>query len=177
MLHVGLRFLRLSLLGAIAALLGWSPASAETYNVDTELDLLAPDCSPGSGLCSLREAIRLSNSTPATIDVIYLPAGHYQLQLVGNDEDLNATGDLDILDGVLIFGAGALETVIDGRVLDRVFHLYHPAEQSVIDAVTDDSLMASSRDSLILMRTILGAPGLEKSMTRLMTDSILLEAT
>ena len=70
--------------------------------------------------CSLREAIIQSNAF--STDDIDVPAGTYKLTIRGRDEDLAATGDLDIRKGVTIRGEGARNTIIDGNGIDRVFH-------------------------------------------------------
>lgn len=72
--------------------------------------------------CSLREAITAANADfdATTINV---PAGHYKLTLTGADEDMNATGDLDIRSPISLLGAGARKTIIDGNGTDRVLHV------------------------------------------------------
>lgn len=69
--------------------------------------------------CSLREAIIAANTWPGA-DTIVLPRGTYELNREGDEEDLSDTGDLDILDGVTIEGAGQDITIIDGISSDRV---------------------------------------------------------
>ena len=74
---------------------------------------------PGpDGVTSLREAIRAANNTTGA-DTVSLPAGVYTLIIPGVDEDANATGDLNIIDG-----AGAATTIIDADTLDRVFDIH-----------------------------------------------------
>ena len=104
-----------------------APADPAEFTVDRTND--ETDASPGdgacassSGGCSLRAAVQETNALPGT-DRILLPAGTYVLGIPGADEDLGATGDLDIADGLTISGAGAATTVIDGGALDGVFHL------------------------------------------------------
>lgn len=70
--------------------------------------------------CSLREAIQAANATDGP-DFILLNAGTYTLSVAGAGEDLGASGDLDIRDDVIIVGRDAINTVIDGANLDRVF--------------------------------------------------------
>lgn len=84
----------------------------------------ADDTSDGTcdGDCSLREAIIAANETPGH-DVIYVPAGTYTLSIDGEGEDYADTGDLDVTDDLTIIGAGAIETIIDGDKIDRVFHI------------------------------------------------------
>lgn len=109
--------------------------AALTINVNTTADGL----NGGDALCTLREAVEVANNNalsgtypecaPAgTADGttnIAVPAGTYTLNTVGANEDANQTGDLDITtaDTVVIMGAGAGATVIDGNGTDRVFHL------------------------------------------------------
>jgi CSLREA domain-containing protein len=71
--------------------------------------------------CSLREAVLAANAS-AGEDVILLPAGTYRLTLPGA-EDAAATGDLDVLDDLLLLGDGAPSTVIEGAAADRLFQV------------------------------------------------------
>ncbi len=105
-------------------------------NVTTTADVIDPN----DGQMSLREAIIASNTTPGT-DTIILPSGQYDLTRAGKGEDAARTGDLDILDSVTIFGAGAGKvlrgeqllpgqnellsppTIINASGLDRVFEV------------------------------------------------------
>jgi CSLREA domain-containing protein len=116
----------LMLLVAIAGLL--APASAvyaATITVTTTADEVNTN-----GACSLREALRAANlnvkvdSCPAgstsSMDTITLPAGTFVLTRVGADEEASLTGDLDVLGGLKIVGAGAARTIIDGNAADRV---------------------------------------------------------
>jgi CSLREA domain-containing protein len=102
-------------------------ASAATITPDTLVDDNA-----GNGNCTLREAVIAAN-TDAPVDgcapgsgadEIRLAAGTYELSVPGNNEDLSATGDLDItdVDGLKITGAQEGSTV-DANEIDRVFHV------------------------------------------------------
>jgi CSLREA domain-containing protein len=94
--------------------------------VDTTDDELNAD-----GDCSLREAIQAANTDQAVdgcsagsgADTISVPGGVYALALAGAGEDANATGDLDIVSDLRLIGAGVKGTVLDGKALDRVFHI------------------------------------------------------
>ena len=89
--------------------------------------------------CSLREAIQaannnanfggcaLSGTQPFTIN---LGAGTFQLTIAGANEDLNATGDLDIrASGTVITGAGAASTTIQQTTADRVIDIIYGGSQ------------------------------------------------
>jgi len=77
---------------------------------------------PGNDECTLRAAIQEVNQLGGA-ETITLPTGVYTLTIPGADEELAATGDLDIYVLVSLIGSGALETIIDANGLDRVFHL------------------------------------------------------
>ena len=73
------------------------------------------------GAGSLRECITAANATTGA--TIVVPAGTYTLSIAGQNEDNNATGDLDIRSGMTIAGEGAKVTTINGGGIDRVFHV------------------------------------------------------
>src|SRR6476659_7405656 len=81
------------------------PAYAATIDVTTFTDNLI-----NNGDCSLREAIQAANTDSAVdacpagsgADTIQLLAGTYTLSIVGANEDMNQTGDLDILGNLTI---------------------------------------------------------------------------
>jgi hypothetical protein len=102
-------------------------AHAATFVPDTTND--SPDALPGDGTCadsgghcSLRAAMQESNAL-AGQDTIVLDAHTYALARTGSDEDASASGDLDIDDDLVLQGAGADATIIDGGGLDRVLDL------------------------------------------------------
>jgi CSLREA domain-containing protein len=103
------------------------PAYAVTITVNTTEDELNED-----GDCSLREAIQAANTDSAIDaclagsgeDTINLPAGEYILEIVGAQEDDNQTGDLDIIDDLIIIGEGDDNTIIDANHIDRVFQIF-----------------------------------------------------
>lgn len=114
-----------------------SSAKAETvFNVNSATDAtdVSPgngicETAPGNGICTLRAAIQETNALPGS-DTIELPAGDYSLTLAGQNEDLSATGDLDIRGSLKIIGTGAELTKINGN-LDRVFDIMTGAETTV----------------------------------------------
>jgi CSLREA domain-containing protein len=82
-------------------------------------------CATATGTCTLRAAIMETNALTGD-DAVSLPAGTYLLDVLGPNEDVGATGDLDITGNLTIQGAGAAQTIIDGNgsvVNDRVFHV------------------------------------------------------
>jgi CSLREA domain-containing protein len=112
---------------ALGAVLIPVRASALSFVVNSVLDDVdtAPGdsiCQTGGGGCTLRAAVQESNAL-AGVDLIDIAvAGTIKLTLAGND-DLAATGDLDITEHVQITGDGQQSTIIDGGKLDRVFHI------------------------------------------------------
>jgi len=79
-------------------------------------------CSDPGGNCSIRAAIMEANALPGA-DVINIPGGVYLLSIAGSGEDLCLTGDFDINSEILITGASAVNTILNGDSLDRVFHI------------------------------------------------------
>lgn len=107
----------------------WQTPSAYTasFIVDSTADTvdLAPGdgiCADLSGSCTIRAAIIETNAL-AGPDTITVPAGTYGLSIPGRLEEASAQGDLDITDSLVVRGAGAPVTIVDGGGLDRVFHM------------------------------------------------------
>jgi CSLREA domain-containing protein len=92
-----------------------------TYVVTTTADVV----NPNDGVLSLREAVIAANASYGIDDYIIVPAGTFVLTLTGASEDAAATGDLDISGGLIIQGAGAASTIVDGNLADRIFDI-HP---------------------------------------------------
>lgn len=124
----------LAILACVALLGAAAPVSAATFAV-TRFD----DGSDGScdADCTLREAVIAANAA-AGADTITLPAGSYDLTIqdatAGVDEDLAATGDLDVAGGGLTLqGAGAAITEIDATTLgNRIFHVQRAFSSAAI---------------------------------------------
>lgn len=99
-----------------------------TFVVNSTVD--AVDANPGDGVCetavagqcTLRAAVMEANALTGQ-DTITIPANTYILTITGQEEDAGATGDLDLTDDLVINGADAVLTAIDGALLDRVFHV------------------------------------------------------
>ena len=97
-----------------------SLARADDFYVNKNADTADGSCDVTD--CSLREAVIASNGTPVA-DTIYLPTGVYTLSIPGTNEQVAATGDLDIASEVTILGDPYLPSVVDGGGIDRVFHV------------------------------------------------------
>jgi hypothetical protein len=96
--------------------------------------------------CSLREAVILANALFGP-DTIQLGAGIYQLTIAGADEDLSATGDLDVLDDLSILGSGQDQTsIVMTAQLDRVIHEVHETDVGIAHhMILNDLSMSGGR--------------------------------
>jgi hypothetical protein len=119
-------------------LVGLPGAGAATIDVT-----ISADGGPGS----LRAAIDQANASPGP-DVIQVPAGTYALGIAGQEENANATGDLDVSGDLTIIGEGAAVTTIDGAGLDRVL--------DVRSGATSLGLVAGGFTILLSSRRLLG---------------------
>ena len=111
-----------------------------SFTVDSFLDTV--DVDPGDGFAldatgrtSLRAAVMEANSNSNGTDIITLGGGHFSFSIEGIDEDSAATGDLDILEDLQIFGESPETTFIDARGIDRVFDVF-PGVQLVLFNLT-----------------------------------------
>jgi hypothetical protein len=133
---LSLRRVRAGVFAMLAlVLLACAPAVAATITVDNGED----PTSPQSGVCSLREAIRASETHSAIggcsagsgTDTIVLAVPKVTLTIKGAGEDQDETGDLDLTGSITIEGQ-ASGTVIDGSQLgDRVFDVQSGANASL----------------------------------------------
>jgi len=101
-------------------------AAAAPFTVTKSADTTDGICDAD---CSLREAVVAANAAPGA-DTITVPAGTYVLTGAGN-EDLGASGDLDIRGSVTLTGAGTGATIIDGGEIDRIFDIVESAAVTV----------------------------------------------
>jgi len=123
--------------GALILLLivSFTPLSASGAQFTaSELDDAA-DPSPDDGVCdvdpvepgeqcTLRAAIQTANALVGA-DTVQLVAGTYVLSLRGPGEDLAASDDLDVLEGLEVLGQGAGVTILDARKLKhRIFDVF-----------------------------------------------------
>ena len=97
-----------------------SGATLDVDRIDDEPTATA--CTTAPDDCSLRGAVIAANAAAGS-DTIVLSAATYDLTVAGENEDLSATGDLDITDDLIIQGAGSDLSIIDGGDLDRVLHV------------------------------------------------------
>ncbi|MEK7310979.1 MAG: choice-of-anchor Q domain-containing protein, partial [Chloroflexota bacterium] len=115
-----------------------TPVPSFTVNSTTD----APDASLGDGQCrtsanqcTLRAAIQQANASPSTTDIVFVPAGTYSLTLAGTD-DTAAAGDLDITASLVLFGAGAKNTIIEDNANDRVLQIIGGPTTVTLSGVT-----------------------------------------
>lgn len=126
-------------------------ARAVVFQVDSTAD--APDavidgvCADADGGCTLRAAVQEANAgaDPNSPDQINLGAEKYILKETGPDEDAAATGDLDLTDDVIITGAGAELTIVQGKK-DRVFEIFMGTTAVITDlTITKGNLGTKKR--------------------------------
>jgi hypothetical protein len=93
--------------------------------VDDTTDL--GDDNPGDGIChatnnrcTLRAAVREADAHAGADAIVLRPNATFPLTLAGVNEDLGASGDLDLTGTTAILGQNA---VVNGGGLDRVFHV------------------------------------------------------
>jgi CSLREA domain-containing protein len=115
--------------------------------------------------CSLREAVIAANAT-AEAEVIVVPAGTYALTLYGPGEDAAATGDLDIMAGVVISGGGAASVSAAG-LGDRVFQVLAQAGE-----VTLAGLAITGGSPGPCPEEYLGGGGILNAATLTVADSV-----
>ena len=109
---------------AAAALLALAPAAlADTYRPTRTDDPTPNGC--GRHNCSLREAVTKANNHPGP-DTVLLKGGktyHLSVANVSGDEDLNATGDVDVLGSLSITTSNKKLATVDANGIDRVFEV------------------------------------------------------
>ena len=101
--------------------MSFSVTPSVVYHVTNAADNAGAVCAVD---CSLRQAISASNNVPGAV---VIPAGTYKLTIADadqvNNEYLNATGSLDALRGMGIYGAGMHQTIVDANNLGRALDL------------------------------------------------------
>jgi hypothetical protein len=115
----------------VTASAAWcASATGATFTVNTQQDKAAVPtaCAGSAGDCALRQALQLARAGGTVV----LPAGRYTIDhLLVTEEPDGADHDFDIGGGVscpctpvVIQGAGARTTIVDGGGTDRVFDVY-----------------------------------------------------
>lgn len=111
---------------AVALLAGAGTSTAGSVFTVDRLDDASPipdACTAAANDCSFRGAVEAANNKSGA-DTIMVPPGTYTLAIANSGENLNQTGDVDILESVTIAGAGAGTTEINGDGIDRVLDIY-----------------------------------------------------
>jgi hypothetical protein len=135
------RQLNLRLTLALLVLFASAGARAAVFPVTPGATQDEPDIAPGNGqcltasaVCTLRAAVQEANAFAGS-DRIEVPAGIYTLTLTGADDDVAASGDLDLLETLDILGVGAGAKIVDANGLDRVFDV-HNGVSAAIEGIT-----------------------------------------
>jgi len=115
-----------------------SLASGATFLVDrTDDSAAATNCSVlVGGDCSLRGAIIRANQT-FEHDEIRLSPGTYTLTIAGTDEELAATGDLDVFCDLTIRGSSEGESIINANGIDRVLDIWDLAKVTLVQVTLE----------------------------------------
>ncbi|QDU51944.1 choice-of-anchor Q domain-containing protein [Gimesia panareensis] len=112
------------------------------------VDTVAGDGVVGDGTTgsqTLRAAVQEANALAGS-NVIELAAGTYVLSIAGADEDLSATGDLDIKDNLTIRGQGVGVTIIDAGALDRIFQVFAGVTLNLENLTITNGALTGSAD-------------------------------
>ena len=133
---------RILLVAGLLASLAFSFTSVQSadtavYTVSKTADTNDGTCNAD---CSLREAILAANQN-AAIDTISIPAGTYTLSISGKEENLGATGDLDILNDVILTGAGSGSTIINANSIDRAIEITETATVTITGVTIQNGLL------------------------------------
>jgi uncharacterized repeat protein (TIGR01451 family) len=136
--------LLLGLAAAAPAATGAATFSVNDTNDAVDASTLDGVCATATGTCTLRAAIQQANASSGT-DTVTLPAGTYVLSIAGSD-NTSAAGDLDINENLVIAGAGARSTIIDGGGIDRVLHARASSVLSLSGVTVQNGAVAGSAD-------------------------------
>lgn len=99
------------------------PLSVVVDDATDGVDALVGDgaCASSLGTCTLRAAVQETNLRPTDDTIVIAPGVDPMLSIGGADEELAATGDLDVYGSLRIVGNGA---VIDAAGIDRGFDAF-----------------------------------------------------
>src|SRR3954469_8686485 len=102
---VAVRLLRCAIAVVFVSLAVLVPAAgAKTIKPKTLTDHAPNGCTKQD--CTLSEAVEKANATPAKDKIVLKRGKTHKLHIPGADEDMNATGDIDITAPVKISGKG-----------------------------------------------------------------------
>ncbi len=150
--------LLLAALGAAPAAAGPSPAArpmrtaaGPTFVVTSLEDAPAGgdftddvcQTAPTNFTCTLRAAIMEANHTPNGPASIIVPAGVYVLTIPPSGSNGETVGDLDLNADMVIEGAGAARTILDGGGLDRVLFTAVDASIAISDLTIRNGSVSS----------------------------------
>ncbi len=116
MMAIPFRSLSAGALFVLASALLAPAAQAASFTVTKTADTLDGTCDSD---CSLREAVQAANALPGE-DTVLVGPGVYILTRTGAFDVDNLTGDLNVKDRLILVGAGADLTILDGGGTDRV---------------------------------------------------------
>ena len=91
----------------------------------------------GNGGCTLRAAIQEANALKGSQTILLSP-GNYILTVPGANEEAAATGDLDLIDDVIIASStgNAADVIISASGLDRIFDLPQGSPNVILQGLT-----------------------------------------
>lgn len=121
------RFLLILFFFAAGSVPAWS-ATFDVNSLGDGIDAIVGNgiCATAGGVCTLRAAVQEANFF-SDADSVNLPNGTITLTIPGADEDIAATGDLDIIHDVTIAGLLGGDSNIDGNgtvTQDRIFEVH-----------------------------------------------------
>jgi len=157
---------RVALLG-LAFLTGATARADSLIVVNTTADLIDADaddgvCRTSANTCSLRAAIMQANHllVPGTATIV-LPAATYTLTRPINGADGEDNGDINLTlpnaagQAIVIDGAGAASTIIDGNQMDRVFSIDAGRVAAIGGVTIRNGLRIGGNGGAILSRGLL----------------------
>jgi len=169
---------------ALALLLAGMPAARAAVITVTTFD----DEHGTGGGCSLREAVVAANTDAAFggcpagggADTVALGPGTYRISIpnTSGQEDASAEGDLDVTEDLIVSGAGAESTIVDGHwpandeTTDRIFHVLGSGVDLALHAMTvRDGRVAVETNTMIGSANSGGAVYVGGAANLVVTDS------
>ena len=128
----------------VATILLNGVAHAATFNVTRQDDPVPDGCNVND--CSLREAVIAADDT-AALDTIVLPADMYLIDLVGEFDNSEKTGDLDISTDMTFMGA---PSTIDGQDITRIMDIKSGANVSLQDLTLQNAYYQYNGGAIVI---------------------------